>query len=305
MSLFTIIVPFYNVEEFLSQCIESVINQDYPFIELILVNDGSTDCSLFIGENYKKQDSRIQIVSQQNQGPSVARNIGLDMAKGKYIMFLDSDDYLSNCHVISKFAHIFNETNCDIINGVTTPFIHEGYTETNYVVKDKTLKVRNDEIKGLSTEEVIQMMFQHDNYYPSAVLKIYKKTLIDTVRFKEGIYHEDEMWSPIVLLRSKKMYFYNQPFYKRRLRKNSIMTTTDDTFLLKRMKDYLSMAEEMIFYTQEHCKNLLLKETFKGYFLRKLNTSCKLHDRIIDPIVKQEAHEILINSDLFKISKET
>ncbi len=92
--LVSIIVPVYNVEKYLSQCIDSLINQTYSNLEIILINDGSTDSSLLICKKYAFEDTRIQIVDQENKGLSEARNIGIDIAKGKYVSFLDSDDWL-------------------------------------------------------------------------------------------------------------------------------------------------------------------------------------------------------------------
>lgn len=92
--LISIIMPVYNAEKYLNRSIESVMNQTYKNIEIILVNDGSTDASLTICSNYQKADSRIKLINQKNSGVSAARNRGIDEATGTYIMFIDSDDYI-------------------------------------------------------------------------------------------------------------------------------------------------------------------------------------------------------------------
>ena len=97
--LVSIIVPVFNVEKYLSRCINSLVAQDYKQLEIILVNDGSTDSSMTICKEYEKKDNRIKIINQQNQGLSMARNAGLKLAHGKYICFVDSDDWVEKDYV--------------------------------------------------------------------------------------------------------------------------------------------------------------------------------------------------------------
>lgn len=94
MDLVTIIVPVYNVENYLNRCLDSIIKQSYKNLDIILINDGSTDNSLKICNNYAKNDTRITVINIENSGPSICRNIGLEKAKGGYISFVDSDDYI-------------------------------------------------------------------------------------------------------------------------------------------------------------------------------------------------------------------
>ena len=101
--LVSVIIPIYNVEKYLGRCLDSVINQDYKNIEIILINDGATDNSLNIAIDYQKKDKRIKVFSQKNQGLSAARNTGLDKAVGNYITFIDSDDYVSKDYVSYMF----------------------------------------------------------------------------------------------------------------------------------------------------------------------------------------------------------
>lgn len=92
--LVSVIVPIYNVEKYLSKCIESIINQTLSNIEIILINDGSTDSSGVIADNYAKNDSRIKVIHKKNGGQGSARNIGIELASGEYIGFVDSDDWI-------------------------------------------------------------------------------------------------------------------------------------------------------------------------------------------------------------------
>ena len=111
--LISLIVPFYNCEKYIEECIKSLINQDYDNIEIILINDGSTDLSTEIAKKYAKKDNRIRLVEQENSGVSVARNKGIELAKGEYIAFVDSDDFLEKDY-ISFLYDLITNNNTDI-----------------------------------------------------------------------------------------------------------------------------------------------------------------------------------------------
>lgn len=111
----SVIVPVYNVEKYIQRCVDSILNQTFKNFELILVNDGSTDNSLKMLEKYKN-NKKVKIYSQENQGPAIARNYGISVSKGKYVMFIDSDDYIDSNYIESYYQNI-NENNYDIVIG--------------------------------------------------------------------------------------------------------------------------------------------------------------------------------------------
>lgn len=110
---FSIIIPVYNVDKYLSQCLDSILGQSFGNYELILINDGSKDKSLNICQNYRKKDDRIILINQENQGPSSARNKGLNSARGKYVMFIDSDDWIEPNSLQTLYEYSSN--NCPLI----------------------------------------------------------------------------------------------------------------------------------------------------------------------------------------------
>ena len=112
--IISVIVPVYNSEKFLSDCIESLRNQSLKEIEMIFINDGSTDSSLKILREYEKIDSRIKVIDQKNSGPSAARNKGLDIAKGEYISFIDSDDWIDK-DMYKEMYYIAKKNNSDAV----------------------------------------------------------------------------------------------------------------------------------------------------------------------------------------------
>lgn len=298
MYIFTIIIPIYNVKKYLNQCIDSVLNQNYKHLEIILIDDGSTDGSDEVCDLYKKKDSRIKVIHQNNGGPSKSRNSGLNIATGKYVMFLDSDDYLANNNVILDFCNIFQKYNCDIIYGVYKGFIDEHYKSCTYQIYPKILNIDNTQLENLSTEEVIQLLFDNGNYYSSPTIKIYKRELIESngFRFKLNVYHEDEEWTPKILLNSKEIYLYSKEFYMRRYRENSIMTTTNDVKLFKRIIDMLKIAEDMTIYTKLNCNSKELIRTFSEYYKTIIKSYMDLCNEINDAAIKSKAKSSMENS---------
>lgn len=298
MCIFTIIIPVFNVKIYLNECIDSVLNQNYKYLEIILVDDGSTDGSGEVCDLYKKMDSRIKVIHQNNGGPSKSRNSGLNIATGKYVMFLDSDDYLANNNVVLDFANIFKKYNCDIIYGVYKGFIDDDYKSCKYVMYPKILNIDNTQIENLITEEVIQLLFDNGNYYSSPTIKIYKRELIESngFRFKLNVYHEDEEWTPKILLNSKEIYLYSKEFYMRRYRENSIMTTTNDEKLFKRIIDMLKIAEDMTIYTKINCKSKELIKTFSEYYKTIIKSYMDLCNEINDAAIKSKAKSSIENS---------
>lgn len=298
MCIFTIIIPVFNVKIYLNECIDSVLNQNYKYLEIILVDDGSTDGSGEVCDLYKKMDSRIKVIHQNNGGPSKSRNSGLNIATGKYVMFLDSDDYLANNNVVLDFANIFKKYNCDIIYGVYKGFIDDDYKSCKYVIYPKILNIDNTQIENLITEEVIQLLFDNGNYYSSPTIKIYKRELIESngFRFKLNVYHEDEEWIPKILLNSKEIYLYSKEFYMRRYRENSIMTTTNDEKLFKRIIDMLKIAEDMTIYTKINCKSKELIKTFSEYYKTIIKSYMDLCNEINDAAIKSKAKSSMENS---------
>ena len=171
--LISVIIPVYNVEKYIEQCIKSVVNQTYKNIEILLVNDGSTDKSGEICSEYAKKDNRIKVVYTENLGVSNARNIGLDEAKGEYLTFIDADDYVDERYIEQLYTQCKN-TNSDISITGTIDF------------KDEDNKIKHKPpyyTKTLNKEAAIKEML-NEKYYVGVVWgKMYKKQLWDEIRF--------------------------------------------------------------------------------------------------------------------------
>lgn len=215
--LFSMIVPIYKVEKYLVKCVESLINQTFVDIEIILVDDGSPDKCPQICDKYAKQDSRIKVIHKTNGGLSDARNVGIINAEGEYIIFVDSDDYIDKdaCERIALYV----KQQPDVI--VTDGIVEGG---TSNLLHYKVLIGK--EYLGI---DYIKESIINGNLPMAAWLYIYRKSfLIDNhLLFKKGIFHEDEQFTPRALLKAKKVIYSDIAHYHYVLRENSIMTSSD------------------------------------------------------------------------------
>lgn len=210
----SIIVPVYNVEKYLSTCLDSLINQTLKDIEIICINDGSTDNSLNILNEYVKKDERIKIISQENQGLSMARNNGLKEAKGEYISFIDSDDWIDT-KMYEKMYQQATEDNAEIVV-CNLKLVRGSDEELNdyWPIKKNGL---------INREEAQSYLFKYPSY---AVNKIYKKDFLikNNLCFIKGLLYEDvPFWAQTVFYANKISYCTNH-FYFYRLSRNGAIT---------------------------------------------------------------------------------
>ena len=178
--MISVIVPLYNVEEYLEECLESIKNQTYSNIEVILVNDGSTDNSQAICERYCQQDPRFHLINQENQGQSVARNNGVAASTGELITFVDSDDVVSAKYLENLYAYMTEEI--DLI---------ECEYRVTRTVFDTLKELENPQIvfEGNSEEVVIKCCNYGLSYSP--VCKLYRRHLVEDFPFLTGVIYED------------------------------------------------------------------------------------------------------------------
>ena len=220
----SIIVPVYNVQEYLSECLESLVALDIDKYEIIVIDDGSTDNSKEVMEFYEKKYSNlINIYFQKNSGLSATRNRGINLAKGDYVVFIDSDDYIFK----NQFQNIWNEVEiyksdvcvgnlARITDGVITNDLPPSRI-SNKLIQRKNID--GNEYMSLSYDYVT------NDFKVEAVTKFYKKSfLIDNnLYFREGILHEDTLFFMRTMLEAKTVSYFNEVFYGYRMRSGSIM----------------------------------------------------------------------------------
>lgn len=216
--LISIIVPVFNVEKYLEKCIESIIGQTYQNIEIILVDDGSKDTSGKICDKFAKEDRRIVVIHKKNGGLSTARNAGIDIAKGVFISFIDSDDYVSVdfCKILLQ-AIINDNADMAICNFLSVDESYNLIQENNTNLPIKNSCINADEfMKGYCGE--------FGWYYVIACNKLYKKSLFDSLRYPIGKQHEDAFLIHRLAYQCNKIACVQYPLYYYVQRKGSIMS---------------------------------------------------------------------------------
>ena len=197
----SIIVPVYDVEKYLKKCVDSILNQTFKDFELILVDDGSPDNSGAICDQYAEKDSRVRVIHKENGGLSDARNAGIEVARGKYLGFVDSDDFVNEDMYKQLYTSII-ENNADLsICGIFD--LYEGKTPIKKTEK-KLLLNRN---------EAMIMIFHGNEISVHAYNKLYKKEIFESLRYPVGKYHEDSYIIVNVLDRCKKIAINTKQMY--------------------------------------------------------------------------------------------
>ena len=212
MDLISIIVPIYNAEKYIDDCIKSILNQTYSRFELILIDDGSSDRSLEICNNWKRKDERIHVYSQKNGGASAARNFGLKVMQGDYVVFVDSDDWVSPKYIEFLYKSIKLD-DYDIVQcNLKATFDRDEKIDVDH----------NFEINKIREITKIQAL-NYRVYKVSVWAKIYKKDIFDNFRFREGAIYEDDASYYIFIYRAKKIAILEETLYYYYMSDNSVM----------------------------------------------------------------------------------
>lgn len=217
----SIIVPVYNVEKYLEECLDSIINQTYIDLDIILVDDGSTDSSPDICERYAEKDNRIRVIHKENGGLSSSRNSGLDYAQGEYVYFLDSDDYLEKDAIDLLIKETENKP--DIVFFDAKTFADEDYHGKINV----SGYIRKCSYCDATGHDMTIKLFNNKEFHYSVPLLLLKKAFIEnnSLRFYEGIINEDMVFTFEAFIKAQSVKYLNKALYNRRLRPGSIVTS--------------------------------------------------------------------------------
>lgn len=210
--MISIIVPIYNVETYLSRCVDSILNQTITDIEVILVDDGSPDRCGEVCDQYEREDPRIRVIHKENGGLSDARNAGLEIAKGEYIAFVDSDDWL-DLQYLEKLMNYLRETNADICECKVYRTSGESFNHQTVATTEEIYDTTH------ALEELIQNRVFHQHVWN----KLYRRKVIGDVRFPLGKTNEDEFWTYHVFGQAKRAVKISDTLYNYFQRPNSIM----------------------------------------------------------------------------------
>ncbi len=239
--LISVIVPVYKVEKYLNKCIESIVNQTYKNLEIILVDDGSPDECGKICDNYAQKDMRIKVIHKENGGLSDARNAGINISNGKYISFIDSDDYIDLEYIELLYKTIKKDKSDMAIS--SHKVIYENGTILEKATKEKSI---------LEPKEVLKRILYDDGIDLSAWAKLYKIELFEEIRYPKGRLFEDAATTYKLVDKCKKISIISKSTYNYIIRGNSI---TNVNFSEKKM-DLIISTEEMCNYIKKKYPDL-------------------------------------------------
>lgn len=266
----SIIVPIYNVEKYLKRCVESLLNQDYRDIEIILVDDGSPDNSGKICEEYAKSDSRIKVIHKKNGGLSDARNTGVQEAEGDYILFVDADDTL-NKSACKELVEIICKYNADIVC-FNLNLIDE---EVNKKIKGKYFNYDdNFQCIKMTYIDTIKNNILRKFIRYEAPSKIYKKEIVEKIKFPIGVFAEDFAVFYKFLKEAQNIIYYNRNLYNYYQRSSSIMGKKSEKLYIdvyNAEKEYYKEVKELNIGSE------LLKKAENNFFKTLVKTLAKIN----------------------------
>lgn len=276
IDLISVIVPIYNVEKYLENCLQSIISQTYKELEIILVDDGSTDNSGKIADNYSNLDCRVISVHKSNGGLSDARNAGLDIAKGKYIMFVDSDDYIPVDCIEYLYSSLIASNSSISIGRLKTTCNQD---EKEYDVEKKSFIYDRN--------ESINQLLYANKYSVAAPGKLYLASLFDDIRFPIGKLHEDVFTTYKVFLKANRVFYGDKIVYYYYHRPGSIMLSE---FSIKRLHiiDALDQIESDIPLEEYGCEKGFASQNVEDMYMllalkpeKNIIKQCGIWNRVV------------------------
>lgn len=288
--MISVIVPVYNVSKFLPNCLESIVNQTYKDLEIILINDGSTDNSLEICKDYALKDKRIIVLDKTNGGQSSARNFGLSYAKGEYIAFVDSDDAISKDIFEKNIEIIENDKTIDFIQFP----IYKNYESNNAFIfspKSGIISEKENLFKNFIETKRITLIVCD---------KIFKQIIFKNLRFEEGMIFEDNYIMCNILENINKVYISDVGLYYYFYRDKS---TTVSEYSLKKdldtQKVSLRILKSLIQFPDLHeARNIILSRILNVYLSLSKNYKKREFDVLFIQQIKKLKIEKLINSKI-------
>lgn len=264
MKKFSIVIPVYNVEKYLDECVKSVLSQTFTNYEVILVDDGSTDASGNMCDGYALFNDRIKVIHKQNGGLSSARNAGIKEASGEYLLFLDGDDYWASSEMLEELNGETEKTDADVIVYNYLKFFEKDGKMENKKFGDVVLK-------GDKTEDV-KTLLKDALYGSSACFKCVKLSFIihNEVYFEDGKLSEDVEWSARILIFAKQFGCVNKGFYVYRQRANSISHTISD----KNLDDLQKAVKKSLNYSKEYSLEEPFLSAYYAYVAYQYATLC-------------------------------
>ncbi len=257
----SVILPIYNVAPYLEAALDSILDQSLKEIEIIAVNDGSTDNSQEIVEKYQQKDTRIILFSQENQGQSVARNLALHYATGEYIYMMDSDDVLSSSDALQSCYDYAKKYQADFIF-----FDRDLLTEDRVSFSAQVYSTKfAEENKKYDGESLLNLMLDTTSYNCVVWLLLINRDYLKRIgiKFYPGIIHEDELFTTELMLSSSSIYCLKRSLVKHRVR---FQSTVGKKFTRRNMDCYLTVADQLLKFSQKPIIHKFLRYTLSKVF---------------------------------------
>lgn len=273
MVKYSFIVPVYNTSKYLNKCLDSIINQTYKDYEIIIVNDGSTDNSLDIIKKYKEKNKNIKVINQDNQGNSIAKNIGVDKSNGKYILFVDSDDYIE--------THLLEEIDKKIENVQVIKYQAQVEYEDGRVIKVHNEENINTMSGFLAFKEISKHYYVDTPWGYAFDSQFYKD---NKFRFEKNKYHEDYGLIPYIIYKANSVKSINYVGYHYIQRYGSIMNDNNYSKTIKKAFDMLELYKNLLKVSNNEC----VKKNKNDYFLSYITYSAITKARTLKGKEKKE-----------------
>lgn len=281
---FSVIIPIYNVEQYLPKCLESLQQQTYRDFEVVCVDDGSSDSSAAIAEEWKEKfDNPFVVIRQENQGTSVARNTGIKAAQGGYLLFLDADDWLVPTALETLAAHLEDE---DMLCFGGQRYFEE---RDEYETPDSIAEGCWDS----GWEYYNKYALKHWQFaFVCVVLRVYRRQFIldNNLLFDKEITHEDNLWVPLVCYHAQQTRMINSVLYIYRIRENSKMQEVS----VERKGDMIKVANKLATYFKDKpCNKKVLFQALTHHYQISFTQSSKAEDRQLLPLVDWKLYRMV------------
>lgn len=297
----SVIVPIYKVEKYLSRCVDSILQQTYKHLEIILVNDGSPDNCGTIADKYEKKDNRIKVIHKENGGLSDARNYGMRYVTGEFTLFVDSDDWLDHM-LIEELVKASNKYKADIIQSAFY------YAYDDYLLFDSRV-YKNEKIPEIfDNKTLMYQLVKNEKVKNFAWGKLYKTNLIKDIPFLKGVLFEDVFWAHLVMQRVSTYVSLNKPMYFYYQREDSIVAnyTPRNLDIIKGLKERHKFIEEHYPHLVDESYKMILKMNLIHYNLllrnREKDTTGSYRKEIQQYIKKQypQLRKAVLNEKVLK-----
>lgn len=294
-NLISVIVPAYNIVDYLPRCLDSIINQTYTNLEIIVISDGSTDGTNDVIKKYAEIDKRIVPVYKANSGVSDTRNKGLEIAKGDFIGFVDGDDYIEP-NMYEILLNNLLEKDVDISH-CGYQMVFPSRVDFYYNTGKKVLQDNQKGVRDLIVGDYIE---------PSLCNKLYKKEILVNVKLSKGIKNnEDVLFNFYAFVNSESSFYEDKPLYHYILRKGSATTTKNS---INQLTDPIKVKKEIFEYSCANLNKEIQSVAYTGYFNVVVSkyravSGCKLPD--IKKVVKNYKKELKLINQKFSLSKRT